>query len=40
MFFGNNAAGPGEMTEALGRDQVLLGFPGAAAVTRNTTSAI
>ena len=32
MFFGNNAAGPGEMIEALGRERVLLGFPGAAAV--------
>jgi 2-dehydropantoate 2-reductase len=32
MFFGNNAAGPGEMIEVLGRDRVLLGFPGAAAV--------
>ena len=32
MFFGNNAAGPGEMIEALGRKRVLLGFPGAAGV--------
>ena len=32
MFFGNNAAGPGAMTDALGHDRVLLGFPGAAAV--------
>ncbi|MGA8211298.1 MAG: 2-dehydropantoate 2-reductase N-terminal domain-containing protein [Nocardioidaceae bacterium] len=32
MFFGNNAAGPAAMVEALGRDRVLLGFPGAAAV--------
>lgn len=32
MFFGNNAAGPGAMIDALGRDRVLLGFPGAAAV--------
>jgi 2-dehydropantoate 2-reductase len=32
MFFGNNAAGHDEMTEALGRERVLLGFPGAAAV--------
>lgn len=31
VFFGNNAAGPDEMVEALGRDRVLLGFPGAAA---------
>ncbi len=35
MFFGNNAAGPREMIEALGRDRVLLGFPGAAAVTHD-----
>jgi len=32
MFFGNNASGPDEMIEALGRERVLLGFPGAAAV--------
>ncbi len=32
MFFGNNAAGPEEMIEALGCERVLLGFPGAAAV--------
>ena len=32
LFFGNNAAGPGEMIEALGRERVLLGFPGAAGV--------
>lgn len=32
MFFGNNAAGPGELTDALGSDRVLLGFPGAAGV--------
>ena len=32
MFFGNNAAGPGQLIEAIGRDRVLLGFPGAAAV--------
>lgn len=35
MFFGNNAAGPRELVEALGRDRVLLGFPGAAAVARD-----
>ena len=35
MFFGNNAAGPHEMIEALGRERVLLGFPGAAAVNLN-----
>jgi 2-dehydropantoate 2-reductase len=35
MFFGNNAAGPQEMIEALGRDRVLLGFPGAASVTHD-----
>jgi 2-dehydropantoate 2-reductase len=34
MFFGNNAAGPGAMTDAIGPDRVLLGFPGAAAVPR------
>ena len=34
MFFGNNAAGPGAMTDAIGRGRVLLGFPGAAAVSR------
>ncbi|MBT8470805.1 MAG: hypothetical protein KJN97_18815 [Deltaproteobacteria bacterium] len=34
MFFGNNAAGPDAMIEAIGRDRVLLGFPGAAAVPR------
>ena len=32
MFFGNNAAGARELTEALGAERVLLGFPGAAAV--------
>ena len=32
MFFGNNAAGPGALAAALGRDRVLLGFPGAAAI--------
>ena len=32
MFFGNNAAGPREMIEALGSNRVLLGFPGAAGV--------
>jgi len=32
MFFGNNAAGPAAMTDALGHDRVLFGFPGAAAV--------
>jgi len=35
MFFGNNAAGPAEMIDVLGRDRVLLGFPGAAAVTHD-----
>lgn len=34
MFFGNNAAGPDELVDVLGRDRVLLGFPGAAAVRR------
>jgi 2-dehydropantoate 2-reductase len=32
MFMVNNAAGPEVMLDALGRDRVLLGFPGAAAV--------
>lgn len=32
LFFGNNAAGPGEMIAALGRERVLLGFPGAAGI--------
>ncbi|UCG52293.1 MAG: ketopantoate reductase family protein [Candidatus Latescibacterota bacterium] len=32
MFMVNNAAGPGEMVDALGKDRVLLGFPGAAGV--------
>lgn len=30
LFFGNNVAGPQEMVAALGRERVLLGFPGAA----------
>ncbi len=29
LFMGNNAAGPDEIIEALGRERVLLGFPGA-----------
>lgn len=37
MFFGNNAAGPDAMIDAIGRDRVLLGFPGAAAVCQNGT---
>ena len=32
MFSWKNAAGPGKMIEALGRERVLLGFPGALAV--------
>jgi len=32
LFMCNNAAGPAEIVEALGRDRILLGFPGAAAV--------
>ena len=32
MFFGNNASGPEPMVSALGRERVLLGFPGAAAI--------
>ena len=30
LFLTNNAAGPGELVEALGRERVLIGFPGAA----------
>jgi len=30
LFLMNNAAGPGELTETLGRERVLIGFPGAA----------
>jgi len=30
LFLMNNAAGPGEMVEALGKQRVLVGFPGAA----------
>jgi len=37
MFFGNNAAGPAAMTDALGHDRVLFGFPGAAGVRRTPT---
>lgn len=37
MFFGNNAAGPEPMISALGRERVLLGFPGAAAVPHDGT---
>ena len=32
MFFGNDASGPEPMISALGRERVLLGFPGAAAI--------
>ncbi len=32
MFFGNNSSGPEPMISALGRERVLLGFPGAAAI--------
>ena len=32
MFFGNNAAGPEPMISALGRERVLIGFPGAAGI--------
>ncbi|MCH9646748.1 MAG: hypothetical protein K0U98_00840 [Deltaproteobacteria bacterium] len=37
VFFGNNAAGATEMEEALGRERVLLGFPGAAATVDHHT---
>ena len=30
LFMNNNVSGPGEMVEALGKERVLLGFPGAA----------
>ena len=30
LFLMNNAAGPGAFTDALGKDRVLMGFPGAA----------
>jgi 2-dehydropantoate 2-reductase len=30
LFMGNNVAGPDDMVEALGKERVLLGFPGAA----------
>ena len=30
LFLMNNAAGPGELIEALGRERVLIGFPGSA----------
>jgi 2-dehydropantoate 2-reductase len=40
LFMGNNAAGPGEMIEALGRERVLLGFPGAGAHEKGTSFAI
>jgi len=32
LFFGNDAAGPKALVDALGADRVLLGFPGAAGV--------
>lgn len=32
LFFGNSAAGPGALVEALGASRVLLGFPGAAGI--------
>ena len=35
MFIGNNASGPEPMISALGRERVLLGFPGAAAITHD-----
>ncbi len=37
MFFGNNASGPEPMISALGRERVLLGFPGAAAIPHDRT---
>lgn len=35
VFFGNQAAGPRKMVAALGRERVLLGFPGAAGIPRD-----
>jgi len=37
MFIGNNASGPEPMISALGRERVLLGFPGAAAIPHDGT---
>jgi len=37
MFIGNNASGPESMISALGRERVLLGFPGAAAIPHEGT---
>ena len=38
MFFGQNAAGPEEMIKSIGREPVLLGFPGAGAIRRDDKS--
>lgn len=35
MFFWNDVSGPKPMTSTVGRDRVLLGFPGAAAIPQN-----
>ncbi len=37
MFFANHVSGPEPMISALGKDRVLLGFPGAAAIPRAGT---
>lgn len=37
LFFGNNASGPEELVRALGRERVLLGFPGASGTLRGST---
>jgi 2-dehydropantoate 2-reductase len=37
VLFGNNAGGPDVLTEALGPDRVLLGFPGASGALRGST---
>ena len=37
MVFGNNASGPEPMISVLGRERVLLGFPGAAAIPHDGT---
>ena len=37
VFFGNNAGGPAELIRSLGRDRVLLGFPGASGALQGST---
>lgn len=38
VFFGNNASGPEMLTRALGRERVLLGFPGASGTWTGSTA--